>query len=95
MLASMGSGDSALVPGRPAGGPTATVDLRVTGMHCGSCAALVEEALAGHPATRRASVDLDAGRATVDYDPRQVTVAELCAVVGETGYTADAGADPA
>ena len=70
-----------------AGGGT-TVELNVTGMHCGSCSALIEESLAEHPAVTAASVDLDSARAVVEYDPSQLDADGLCAVVAEVGYTA-------
>jgi len=51
----------------PEPGPTrsATVELVVGGMHCQSCAELIEETLTGDPAVRHATVDLDAARAAV------------------------------
>lgn len=66
----------------------ATVQLAVTGMHCGSCSALIEETLAEQAGVVRASVDLEAERATVDYEPAAVDVAALCAAVAEAGYGA-------
>jgi P-type Cu+ transporter len=67
---------------------SATTELAVTGMHCGSCVALVEESLAEQHGVRESSVDLDAGRAVVRYDPALLGVDDLCAIVAEAGYSA-------
>jgi Cu+-exporting ATPase len=80
-------------PGR-AGAQTTTVELAVTGMHCGSCAALIEESLAGNPGVTRATVDLDSAVARVDFDTASVSVGELCAVVAGAGYSASVREEP-
>jgi copper chaperone CopZ len=69
-------------------GDGTTIELNVTGMHCGSCSALIEESLGEHPAVTAASVDLDSARAVVTYDPSRLGADELCAVVAEVGYSA-------
>jgi copper chaperone CopZ len=69
------------------GGPT-TVELSIEGMHCGSCVALVEEALTEQTGVAAASVDLDRARAVVGFDPAAVGVDELRAAVEAVGYAA-------
>jgi Cu+-exporting ATPase len=64
------------------------VELAVNGMHCAGCASLIEETLARGPGVHRAAVDLEAGRASVVYDPGAITVDDLCAAVTEAGYAA-------
>jgi copper chaperone CopZ len=73
-----------------AGGPAglATAELGITGMHCASCSALIEETLLEDLGVAGATVDLEAGRATVTYDPAQFSVADLCAAVVAAGYEA-------
>ena len=75
---------------RAGAGPTgvATVELEVSGMHCASCSALIEEVLAEEPAVERASVDLGTGRGTVTFDPSAMTVDDVVAAVASAGYTA-------
>jgi copper chaperone CopZ len=68
---------------------SATVVLDVVGMHCQSCASLIEETLVRDPGVRLVSVDLEAGRASVVYDPHAVTVADVCASVTSVGYGAE------
>ncbi len=79
-----GSADS---PGVTGG---ATAELRVEGMHCGSCVALIEEALHEQSGVTTASVDLESARAVVAYDPALVGPDQLCAAIAEAGYTAAA-----
>ena len=69
-------------------GGVATVELEVGGMHCQSCAALIEETLERDPGVHQAAVDLNAARASVVYDPQAVSVDEVCAAVTSAGYTA-------
>jgi len=66
----------------------AVVVLRVEGMHCGSCVALIEETLVEHAGVTSATVDLDAARAVVGFDRSQVDVDVLTAAVAEVGYAA-------
>jgi Cu+-exporting ATPase len=65
-----------------------SVDLVVTGMHCGSCVALIEESLSEREGVTSASVDLESGRAVVRFDPGVVSVDDLSAIVAEVGYSA-------
>ena len=74
-------------PGTAASGEL-TAELAVTGMHCGSCSALIEESLSETTGVIRAEVDLDSGRAVVAFDPSQVDPDRLLAVVAEAGYRA-------
>lgn len=74
-------------PDAPADG-VAVAQLTVEGMHCGSCVALIEETLAEREGVRAASVDLDAARAVVQYDPSTLDVEEIRAAIAEAGYSA-------
>jgi copper chaperone CopZ len=70
-------------------GVTITVaEMQISGMHCGSCVALIEETLGDEPAVAGAQVDLDTGRASVRFDPAVTSLASLCTVVTELGYPA-------
>ncbi|MGO9877464.1 MAG: heavy-metal-associated domain-containing protein [Acidimicrobiia bacterium] len=73
----------------PAGSAhTAVVELTVTGMHCDSCVALIEEMLAEQAGVASAVVDLDSASARVEFDTSLVTVDALCATVVKAGYSA-------
>jgi copper chaperone len=69
-------------------GPSAEVELDVSGMHCQSCAALIEETLRDDPGVHGARVELDAARASVTFDSGTLSVDDLCAVVAGLGYRA-------
>jgi copper chaperone CopZ len=66
----------------------ATVRLALTGMHCGSCAALIKEILSDQPGVTAAVVGLEESQALVTFDPARVTVERLCSSVAEVGYSA-------
>jgi Cu+-exporting ATPase len=55
-------------------------------MHCASCAARVEKALAEAPGVASASVNFATTRATVQYDPRITDAGALGQVVKDLGY---------
>jgi Cu+-exporting ATPase len=65
-----------------------TIELQVDGMHCASCAALIQETLAADPGVREAIVDLESGRASVAVGPGKVSVDALCAAIAAAGYSA-------
>lgn len=65
-----------------------TAELMVTGMHCASCAALIEELLAEQEGVQAATVDLDEARARVEYDSALLSVDELVGTITGAGYAA-------
>ena len=67
----------------------ATTTLKVSGMTCGHCAMTVTEALEGVDGVQKADVDLQQGRATVEFDEARTTPRALAAAVSEEGYTAE------
>jgi heavy metal translocating P-type ATPase len=84
---------SVVEPGR-----LADVELDVTGMTCGSCAARVERTLRRQEGVRDAGVNFATGRATIHYDPGAVDVDRLTDAVAKIGYglepsTPEASAD--
>ena len=70
---------------RPARPPSA-VELVVSGMTCGSCAARVQRVLSRHDGVEEAAVNFATARATVHLDPARVAVDDLVAVVAKAGY---------
>lgn len=70
----------------------ATTELKVEGMTCGHCAQTVTGALQKVRGVERAQVDLNAGRARVEYDEAQTNVREIVQAVSEEGYSAQPGA---
>lgn len=66
---------------------TERMSLRIEGMHCATCVATIEKALLQQQGVAKASVNLLEKKATIDYEPTQVTRAELEHAVASTGYT--------
>lgn len=66
--------------------------LNVTGMTCDHCVAAVRNALEELPGVRSARVELENGRAVVDYDDTTASPRELTTAVADAGYQAEAAA---
>ena len=67
---------------------SATVTIRVEGMHCGGCASSVEKKLTATKGVQEVSVSFEKKEAWVKYDDQKVTVAQLREVINSTGYKA-------
>lgn len=67
---------------------TAVVTLNITGMDCKACAAGVEGSLANIKGVRKAQVDFQSGKGTVEYDSRIVPPTLFVERVKESGFTA-------
>ncbi len=64
-------------------------------MTCASCVNRVEKAIGKVAGVERAAVNLATERATVSYDPRQTTVADIATAVERAGYgVVDLPAEP-
>lgn len=61
-------------------------ELKITGMHCATCAISVEEALAAVRDVDAAQVNFGTETARVEYDPQKVSLAALEAAVKDAGY---------
>lgn len=65
-----------------------TYTFTVTGMHCTSCALLIDDTLEDLPGVTRSQTSQRTARTTVDADSDLVTTAAIVAAIGEAGYTA-------
>jgi Cu+-exporting ATPase len=71
------------------GVPKATVEFPVTGMSCANCAMTIERTLKKEvPGVVRASVNLAAERASVEYIPTLATMDDMIAAIEKAGYGA-------
>lgn len=68
----------------------ASLTLAVEGMTCNHCVQTVTEALEGVTGVQGVQVSLEAGRAEVEFDPKQAQVEDLVHAVSEEGYSARA-----
>ncbi|HBT46631.1 MAG TPA: heavy metal translocating P-type ATPase [Peptococcaceae bacterium] len=62
------------------------ISLPVEGMSCASCVAKVEKALKNIPGVQAVQVNLLTRKATVEYNPREVSVMDLVKTIQELGY---------
>jgi copper chaperone len=69
-----------------------TMTLKVKGMSCGHCVKAVAGALEGVSGVSNAQVDLDGGRAMVEYDETKASPAQLVGAVMAEGYSAEEAA---
>jgi P-type Cu+ transporter len=65
---------------------TKTTTLRITGMHCASCAANTEAALKETQGVARASVNIATEKATIEYDPAVTSENDLQKAVEKAGF---------
>ncbi len=65
---------------------TESTEFRVSGMSCASCVTRIESVLDGLPGVDRVEVSFGTERATVDFDPNTITVADLQTAVAGAGY---------
>jgi len=64
----------------------ARIVLPIEGMTCASCAATVQEALAGATGVASAGVNFATNKAAIEYDAAQTNVGQLIKTVREAGY---------
>lgn len=60
----------------------------IKGMHCASCVRVIEKSLSKVPGVSAATVNLATEKASVTYDPGQVTDTDLVSAVANAGYKA-------
>ena len=70
-------------------GETQRINLSLSGMHCASCANLIERSLNKVPGVKQASVNFAAEKAAVLYDGGQAQIETLLAAVKKAGYEAE------
>jgi copper ion binding protein len=64
------------------------VELKVDGMTCGSCVRSIEKKLLKVAGVELVRVNLDTGKATVEYDDSQAQIDQLIAAVEQIGFHA-------
>ena len=63
-----------------------TLTLPIRGMTCTNCSRGVQRKLASTPGVTQANVDLEAARATVEFDDSVVQPEKLAAAIRSLGY---------
>ena len=64
------------------------VTMSVSGLHCGACVGLLENAVVNISGVTQATVNLATGRMDVTYDAKRVSVGQIIETVIHTGYQA-------
>jgi copper chaperone len=67
----------------------ATAILKIEGMSCGHCVRAVTDALKRTAGVQRADVNLEEGRAVVEFDSAQTSPRALANAVMDEGYVAE------
>ena len=67
---------------------TATVTIKIEGMHCGNCASSVEKKLKATEGVEDAKVSFEKKEAWIKYDDQKTSVAKLREVINSTGFKA-------
>jgi copper chaperone len=67
---------------------TMTYVFRVEGMHCGSCALLIDETLDELAGVSRSQTTVKPGRSTVELDVSQTSPQHVVSAIEELGYRA-------
>lgn len=65
---------------------TQTLTMPVRGMTCGGCVRTVEKKLSNTPGVSKVTVDLEAARATIEYDSAAVQPETLANAVRQLGF---------
>jgi Cu+-exporting ATPase len=63
-------------------------NIYITGMSCTTCAATIEKALAEMPGVEKAGVNFASEKASIEYDPSRVSLAQIKNTVSQLGYGA-------
>ena len=64
-----------------------TTTLKVSGMHCPSCKALIEMDLRKQEGVNSVVVNLDAEEAWVQFDPSVMSIEKIKDIIKELGYS--------
>ncbi|WP_280411853.1 heavy-metal-associated domain-containing protein [Nocardia asiatica] len=67
---------------------TSTHEFRIEGMHCGSCALLIDDTLDDLPGVHNTQTTMKKGHSTVELDTSTTTPTDIIAAIGKLGYTA-------
>lgn len=69
------------------------VDFKISGMSCAACAGRIEKGLKGLPGVYSAAVNLAAEKATIEYNPAEITISQMQEKVSKLGFEAHNIAD--
>jgi Cu+-exporting ATPase len=70
------------------------ITIEIYGMTCGHCQKRVADAISSLAGVESAVVNLETERATVNYDPEQVSLEDIKEAVRKAGYSTERGGEP-
>lgn len=65
------------------------ITLKISGMHCNSCAKLVRGALEEEKGVSAAEVDFDSAQAIVKFDAKKIDFTKINEIIKDLGYKAE------
>ncbi|MFH0955709.1 MAG: heavy metal translocating P-type ATPase [Candidatus Falkowbacteria bacterium] len=72
---------------------TKKTNLQISGMHCASCATLINKSLSGAPGVKSANVNYATAKASIEYDEKIIDENKLIDLIKKSGYSAEPLAD--
>jgi len=67
-------------------GRVTTATLSIQGMHCPTCAIIIDSALEALPGVTWVRTDMSRARTHVEFDADAITLAHIAAAIAEVGY---------
>lgn len=64
------------------------IELKIDGMHCGSCAVGIQMLVSQMDGVKSMSVDYEGKKGEVEFDPAKVTKDDIVKAIKELGYSA-------
>ncbi|MFH1610688.1 MAG: heavy metal translocating P-type ATPase [Patescibacteria group bacterium] len=71
------------------------IDLQISGMHCASCAVIVNKALEKKEGVKKANVNFSLAKASIEFDEKQLKQSDLIKIVKDSGYSAEVAGENA
>ena len=65
------------------------INLKITGMHCASCAVIINKALEKKDGVKSANVNFSLAKASVEFDEKKIKREDLIKIVQDVGYKAE------
>ncbi|MFH1657088.1 MAG: heavy metal translocating P-type ATPase [bacterium] len=67
--------------------------LKISGMHCASCATIIENTLKKEPGVKSSNVNLASEKAYLEFDPNETSLKIIKEIISKAGYKAIEGED--
>ena len=68
---------------------------KIQGMHCAACSTRIEKVVGNLEGVKGCSVNLATEQAKINFDPALISILAIAEAIGDLGFTAGSGEDPA